>query len=481
MVGLDAALARIAFVGAALAGALLCFSCGAPGESAVGVPAAGGLRVEATERPIVVVGAGVAGLTAARALQDAGHRVVILEARDSIGGRTRTVALGPARVDVGAAWIHGDEESPVAEFLEARGMGFTEHEIWPDLAVDTVEGVRLGWAGLLAPAAAVEAFAARSPELLRELGSEASLADALDRHFGEPSALEPLGRRGRFMVEMLSTATSGAVTDLSLEAMVDGEDEELDGGDHVVDGGYAVLVEALAKGLDVRLGARVERVELTDDGVRVVSTAGAFEGSHALVTVPLGVLKSGTIAFEPPLPERKRGAIERLGMGSFEKLVYVFDARWWEDDFEAGVALMQGLGVERRHALWIDMTAFAGAPTLVCLDAGAPAARAQATRTADERLADGLASLSGALEVDVPTPAAQHATSWTTDPFSRGSYSYLAVGSSADDVRALVEPIAGRILFAGEATSVLWPSTVHGAFASGLREARRIDQSATVR
>ena len=83
--------------------------------------------------------------------------------------------------------------------------------------------------------------------------------------------------------------------------------------------------------------------------------------------------------------------------------------------------------------------------------------------------------------MDVPTPAAQHATSWTTDPFSRGSYSYLAVGSSADDVRALVEPVAGRILFAGEATSVLWPSTVHGAFASGLREARRIDASATAR
>lgn len=209
---------------------------------------------------------------------------------------------------------------------------------------------------------------------------------------------------------------------------------------------------------------------LTTDG-------GQIDAARVIVTVPLGVLKANAIEFDPPLPQRKREAIDRLGMGSFEKVILVFDERFWEDDFEVGIAHLGGLGPDLEFPSFYDMTAAAGVPTIACLYSGAFAERTQA-KSPDRIIAECVGVLEQILGV-VPEPVASHATGWTNYPFSLGSYSYYAVGSDVDDTEALAEP-AGNLQFAGEATSVEAYQTVHGAFLSGLREAARIDQDVSV-
>ena len=404
--------------------------------------------------------------------------MVVLEGRDRIGGRTFTSQVGPATVDLGAAWIHGPEDNPVALLAERNDLGYEAQDLTPDLFFDAVEGSPVPLEQLSEPFEIALGFEENAVELSEELGPGASLADALDTYFADVAAMPTTGRRARYIAESLAEEIGGPFDRVSFESVADGEYVELGGGDQVLDGGYATIVELLADGLDVRTSTPVTAIDSTGD-VAVVSADGEdVVARRVIVTVPLGVLKAGTISFEPPLPSRMTSAIERLGMGSFEKVVFVFDERFWADEFEVGIAYLADGGDGLEFPTFFDMTEFAGAPTLVCLYSGAFAARVQQEPPTSITAAclDVLREVLG----EVPDPVASHATSWTNDPFSLGSYSYYTVDADPDDTRALAEPPDGLLSFAGEATSVEAYQTVHGAFISGLREARRIDARAGV-
>jgi len=243
------------------------------------------------------------------------------------------------------------------------------------------------------------------------------------------------------------------------------------GGDHLIEGGYIELVDVLADALDIETNAAVESITVEEGGVIVETTAGTREGSHVIVTVPLGVLKAGHIAFDPPLPESKLGAIDRLDMGNMEKVVLVFDDPWWEDD---GPMYFVSELEDGAWALVADMSTTAGAPTLVVFTGGTFSREVRASMTDEEVLDDAMAAMERGYGRSIPTPVATHVTQWTNDPFALGSYSYLPVGSSRDDIDELAEPVGERLMFAGEATYWLYYQTVHGALLSGLREAERL-------
>jgi monoamine oxidase len=189
-----------------------------------------------------------------------------------------------------------------------------------------------------------------------------------------------------------------------------------------------------------------------------------FRAQAAIVTVPLGVLKSGGIAFGAPLSEAKRTAIARLGMGALSKTVLRFPRRFLPADIEI-LARVVPASSRAQWAESFDVGRVVGANALVMFNAGAFARAVEAmsdeaaVRAASSALQ---ATFGGAF---VPPEAALH-THWSSDPFARGAYSFVAVGSSLADRKALAAR-EGALFFAGEATSSAHAATVHGAYTSG--------------
>jgi len=242
-----------------------------------------------------------------------------------------------------------------------------------------------------------------------------------------------------------------------------GQEGELDGPDVLLPNGYGQLVAYLSRGLQIRPDTVVTRIDHRGATVTLTTTQGMVTADRVIVTVPLGVLKTGAIAFDPPLPEAKSQAIRRLGFGLLDKVVLRFDEPHWAAEPDVfGV-----LGADAPVSDVVNGLRFSGTPLLVGL-------RAAGTARDREVLSDGAAVEQVRAALDLPEPTGALVTRWAADPFARGSYSFLAVGSSPDDQRALAEPVGERLHFAGEATQEEFFATVHGAYLSGLREAERI-------
>ena len=308
---------------------------------------------------VIVVGAGVAGLTVADALRCAGAEVTVLEARDRIGGRTWTAPFGPGLIDLGAAWVHGPVGNPLAEALATAGIStrndgpyHSRMAVWADGWADGPDATALTAAveGDWDPS---EALAALSGSDRFVDGVEWFLADReLDGRAGE------LARFGLLWVwgAMLFAAPPDRISLAGAAAYAWGA-----GGNLVPAGGYRTLVDRLSAGLDVRLGTAATVVHDRGSGVDVDSDGGTFEGDQAVVTVPLGVLKAGTLAFDPPLGAGHREAVKRLAMGTLEKVVLRFPERFW------GGSVRQITHVATDHAFpdWADFSRHVGSPTLV--------------------------------------------------------------------------------------------------------------------
>ena len=149
-----------------------------------------------------------------------------------------------------------------------------------------------------------------------------------------------------------------------------------EGSDVVIEGGYRRLIERLASGLDVQIGTIVEAIHYDGDRVEVVTNKGAFQGSHVVVTVPLGVLKAQKIAFVPPLPAWKMSAIERIGMGVVEKVVLKFEKAFWRSSAKRPRSLFYVSDKTGDFPAFIDATNSAETPILIaCLLYTSPSPR----------------------------------------------------------------------------------------------------------
>ena len=250
------------------------------------------------------------------------------------------------------------------------------------------------------------------------------------------------------------------------------------GGPHcMVVGGYDQAFRQLASLLDVRMNAPVATVKIREglDSVEVITAAGeSFWCDAVVVSAPLGVLKSGGIAFEPPLPPWKQESIDRLGFGDLNKVVLQFPTVFWDDSVDFfGAAHSQNAAERGFCFMWWNFHRFTGLPILVALVAGEAAHAAESA--SDEELREGaLAMLRGMHPgLEIPHPVACTVSRWAAEEYSKGSYSYVSVGASGDDYDKLAIPVGRRILFAGEHTSKEHCDTVGGAMLSGLREGAR--------
>ncbi len=424
----------------------------------------------------IVVGAGVAGLTAARLLAQEGRRVVVLEARDRVGGRVTTDRSGGQITDLGASWIHGITDSPVAAACEAFGMRMVEFTVGgyqPDsrpIAYYGPNGTRLSPDETAQFIGDIHRADAALPAIISRSAPRDSYLDVTDAAIAAQGWPADRAERVREYMRHRSEEQYGARID---ELAAHGLDDDVVDGDEVVfPDGYDRLPQHLAEGLDVRLGHIVTGVRWGDDGVTVTMEDDTFRAASAIVTVSVGVLQSSDFRIEPPLPDPVRGALGRLTMNAFEKVFLRFPTKFWDDGVYA--VRQQGPAADWWHS-WYDLTSLHGTPTLLTFMAG-PAA--QALKASDDAtiVASALAQLRQLYGPSVTEPTRAHVTRWQDDPFSRGSYAYMTRGSTTDDHDDLATPIGGVLHLAGEATWTDDPATVTAALCSGHRAAERVAQ-----
>jgi monoamine oxidase len=425
-----------------------------------------------------VVGAGIAGLTVANALTHAGVEVVVLEARDRIGGRLHTVDLGGSRVDLGGAWIHTPDGNPLSTLADLLGVTRAPLDFRQSVILVNADGDRDALAPVLP---AIDAFYEWLDQERSSFGASLSLAEAIDSFFAGSAHQDPReGALARRFLRSLTTAEDAWPPEDVVAREYPPNTVEYEGsplGDYP-DGGYRQILDELAGGLDVRTSHPVDEISYGDEGVSARRHGGeVITGSHAVVAVPLGVLKDpDAITFTPGLPAERRAAIDRLGFGRFEKVILRFDEPFWSGPEPFAV-------VPEEASDWLicfELHAFTGAPVLVAFTIG-PAAERVLARPLEQRVTEVLELVRSATGLEPPAPTDVVASEWAVDPYSRGAYSFIRLGSSREDLDRLGEPIGGRLLFAGEATGSARAGFADGAMRTGIREAKRLLEAGRVR
>ncbi|XP_074588536.1 lysine-specific histone demethylase 1 homolog 2 [Curcuma longa] len=436
---------------------------------------------------VIIIGSGLAGLAAARQLLSFGFKVLILEGRDRPGGRVFTTKMGKnhnfASVDLGGSVITGIHANPLG--VLSRQLGIRLHKIrdscplfWPDgTAVDQRMDAEVDFVfnKLLENAA-------RLREVLGESANDISLGSAIERLqklYGVARKIEERELLDWHLAN-LEYANAGSLSDLSL-AHWDQDDPYEMGGDHCfLAGGNWRLIHALCEDVPILYKKTVTRIAYGEGGVEVVVVGGQiFQADMVLCTVPLGVLKSGTIKFDPELPPQKLQAIDRLGFGLLNKLAMIFPYVFWGEEVDTFGCLRKEQTKRGEFFLFYGYHTVSGGAVLIALIAGEASLNFEQSNplTSLHHVLSILRGIYGPRGVSVPDPIQTICTRWGNDPLSRGSYSHVRVGSSGNDYNVLAENVKGRLFFAGEATNREYPATMHGAFLSGLREASCILQT----
>lgn len=422
-----------------------------------------------TPETVIIIGAGIAGLSAACLLQDAGLRVIVIEARERMGGRIWTNDSLGSPLDLGASWIHGIKNNPIHE-LAAKHNIITHPTDEEAFQLFDTDGQMITEKDILSAEQAYEDLIELLDEEREELSNDLSLQAGIETVLSKQN----LSYQQRKLIDLIVTSDiehdiASNTSNLSLKHW--DQDEEFGGDEVIFPDGYQQVVSHLAKDIDIHFGEQVTNITYNDEQV-IVDTKNnqQYKGSFVIVTLPLGVLKTDSVKFSPPLPKSKRDSIQQIGMGNFHKIYLQFSEIFWDKSVEF-------IGhIEEKPSEWVSWMSYypyIQKPILVAFNTGQFADELESL-TESELIEQAMSRLKDIYGKSIPQPTNWLLTNWRSDPYTLGSYSYLPVGISGKSYDEMAKPVGKRLLFAGEATSRQYPATVHGAFLSGQREAKRL-------
>lgn len=410
---------------------------------------------------VVIVGAGAAGLSAARRARELGLSFKVLEAKNRIGGRTLTDETSLGMVwDRGAHWLHSADVNPLSKIADELGHPYHRQEgsfyrhlflgqkagkpVWAD--EETYEAYRAGFESAYDVA-----------HVQGEAGEDIPISQTLD----------PAARWYRITRHLYQAICGADPEELSAVDFARYADTEKN---WPLERGYGALIAAWFSDIPVTLSTPVRRIDMTGAHVKVVTDDGTLEAASVIVTVSTNVLSSGAIRFLPQLPVSLQEALEGVPTGHANKVAFAFK----RDIFglpEKSHALAIDEKKPARSALSFQIRPF-GQNMAIAYYGGSEAADLERAGR-DVMIAHARGMLGDMFGTGIfKEMSGVEATAWATDPHTLGAYSYGRPGKAGMRAR-LSEPVGDRLFLAGEAVPLDWYSTVHGAYESGISAAQK--------
>ncbi|XP_052764586.1 lysine-specific histone demethylase 1B-like [Mya arenaria] len=429
------------------------------------------------KHPVVIVGGGIAGLTAARQLVNLGVQVQVIEAGPQLGGRAvdgeGSEFPSQAHMVIGCynnplVVMCKQTDIPVAELSESCVLLTESGEI-----IDDKIDKRMQFH--------FEAMLDINKQLCKDQEKDKSLLDQfrqLHSQFKDESGIRFSKLEEQlleFHMSNLEFACGSRLSEVSALHWDQNDDlPQFSGPPITINGNFEKILASLAEGIDIVKNCPVTSIDYTGDVITVTGGSQQFQASKVVVCVPLSVLKDGEIKFTPALPEDKTIS---LGCGHVEKVMLKFDRAFWEGKVRGG-AMFGCVSTTTGERTMFDVFYDISQKSQAMLCTYISGERVEKIRgQTDQQVVDACVQCLKNMFKDVPAPTQFFISRWYERPNVGMSFSYIPVGAGADAFANMEREVSEKLFFAGEATSGQFPQTLTGAYMSGLREAEKIYRS----
>jgi monoamine oxidase len=409
---------------------------------------------------VLVVGAGIAGLAAAKQLKEAGFQVTVIESQEKVGGRLRTNRSLGIPFDEGASWIHGIKGNPLVDLSTQSGATAIQTDD-NSLVAYNVGGQKYSDTTYTK---AEDNFYAILETLMKKGAKDVSFETVYKANY--PNLVND--KLYKFLVSAYLTFDTGDLDKLS--SLYYNEGELYDDDEKLMTDGYDHIPNYLAKDLTILLNERVTKIDYSGSSAKVTTNNGSYEADYVIVTVPLGVLKKNAITFMPTLPTQKQAAINKVGMNCVNKFIFTWDKTFWDDK----LYIAYTPEVVDKFNYFINVNQMKPNSHALLTFAYAQFARDTESMTDEQIIEAVMTHLKDMYGKNIPYPKNMQRTKWQSNPNTYGAYSYTALGMEMSQFDDLATEVNNKLFFGGEHTHIEYFSTAHGAYLSGLREATKI-------